>query len=273
LAACQTLPNFVHSKYDNSWSCHQTCGAGSTKIIYTWALDAQGIKFERGVGLKVSGDTNLNYFVIESHYNFKLPLGYSDRQTAYVLKMTRQQLPYQAGVYTLVDNGYIPAKYEKFHIDNACTVKLNYDILPIFYRVHAHSIMNVISGYLIREKEWIELGRYSPKQTQAFYPVYNKNQIIHRGDYLASRCTANSMSRNSTTYTGHLHTDEMCVFYLMFYTDYTGVLIDSFCFRELYEDSPKFSWETKLPGRIPPNSDTLEGVHLVRPECELKKSY
>ena len=73
-------------------SCHQTCGAGSTKIIYTWALDAQGIKFERGVGLKVSGDTNLNYFVIESHYNFKLPLGYSDRQTAYVLKMTRQQL-------------------------------------------------------------------------------------------------------------------------------------------------------------------------------------
>ena len=74
-------------------SCHhETCGEGATKIIYTWALDAQGIKFEPGVGFKVSGDTNLNYFVIESHYNFNLPLGYSDSQTAYVLKMTRQQL-------------------------------------------------------------------------------------------------------------------------------------------------------------------------------------
>ena len=111
-------------------------------------------------------------------------------------------------------------------MDSACTVKLNYDILPIFYRVHSHSIMSVISGYLIRDdKEWIELGRYSPKQPQvctyeinlqyesflfelfnffekAFYPVTHTNEIVHQGDYLASRCTANSMDRNSTTYTG-----------------------------------------------------------------------
>jgi hypothetical protein len=236
-------------------------------------LNAVGVEFEPGVGFKVGGDSNLNYLVIQSHYNFKLPIGFKDSHTAYVLNMTRQQLPYQVGNYMLVTDGYIPAKTKKFHIDSACASNFSYDIFPLFYQVHAHSIIDVISGYLIRDNKWIEIGRYSPKQPQTFYPVTNKNLIVHPGDYLASRCTANSMSRNSTTYTGHLHTDEMCTFILMYYTNYTGFLSDEWCSKQLYEDSPKFSWETKLPGRIPENSDTLDGVHLVRPENELKKGY
>ncbi len=110
-------------------------------------------------------------------------------------------------------------------MDSGCRVSLKYDIVPIFYRTHAHNIIRVISGYLIQKEDdnWIELGRMSPRQPQvrfivilnlnsfiqifhlfkAFYPVTNKNQVVEKGDFLASRCTANSMARNYTTATGY----------------------------------------------------------------------
>ena len=43
--------------------------------------------------------------------------------------------------------------------------------------------------------------------------------------------------------------DEMCNFYLMFYTDYTGKIQDTFCFN----DAQEFSWSKNLlnaPGII-----------------------
>jgi len=46
------------------------------------------------------------------HYNDKVPVGYVDNQTAYLLKMTKQKLDYQVGVYTLGDNGSIPPHRE-----------------------------------------------------------------------------------------------------------------------------------------------------------------
>lgn len=275
LIGCETIPDFDRLDNDNSWNCGEIgiCGGSrKTRRIYTWALDAQGINMQPGVGYKVSGNTGLNYLVIQAHYNDKVEVGYSDSKTAYVLQMTSQKLPYQTGVYTLGDNGQIPAKHERYHMDSGCRLKLNYDIVPIFYRTHAHNIIPVISGYLIKGDEWTELGRMSPKQPEAFYDVTYSDQIVRKGDWLASRCTANSMDREKTTYTGHLHEDEMCVFYLMFYTDYDGVLTDRYCFHDLYEDSgDEFSWENDMPGQAPDNSETLKGVHLVKPEYELIK--
>ncbi len=53
-------------------------------------------------------------------------------------------------------------------MDSGCKYKLNFDIVPIAYRTHAHNIIRVISGYKIRkeDKKWIELGRMSPLQPQ-----------------------------------------------------------------------------------------------------------
>jgi hypothetical protein len=66
----------------------------------------------------------------------------------------------------------------------------------------------------------------------------------------------------------HMHKDEMCVFYLMFYTDYTGFLKDNYCFKEVYQKKNIFSFENSLPGRAPENNDDLRGVFLMRPEYE-----
>lgn len=247
--------------------CFGSCAPGRKRRLYTWALDADGIKFEKGVGFKVSGNTRLNYLVLQVHYNDKVPVGYLDTESAYLLTLTYQHLPYQVGVYTLGDEGFVPARQEKFHLDAACKVKLNYDIVPINYRTHAHNISTVISGYRIRDGHYLELGRMSPKQPEQFYHVTNKDHIVTRGDYLASRCTYNSMKRDYITPLGHTHKDEMCVFYLMFYTDYHGKLDNEYCFF-----ANEFTWEDSLPfppNNIPKNSDNLDGVHLRNPSYEL----
>ena len=54
-------------------------------------------------------------------------------------------------------------------MDSACPYTFNYEIVPIFYRTHAHLIIPVISGYLIRDEEWIELGRMSPFQPEVCF--------------------------------------------------------------------------------------------------------
>jgi peptidylglycine monooxygenase len=51
-------------------------------------------------------------------------------------------------------------------MDSGCPIELEYDIVPIAYRTHAHNIIRVISGYALKNSEWIELGRMSPKQPQ-----------------------------------------------------------------------------------------------------------
>ncbi len=61
------------------------------------------------------------------------------------------------------------------------------------------------------------------------------------------------------------HADEMCIFYLMFYTDYKGILKDLLCCKDAY----KFSWEDDLPGEAPDNNENLDGVHLIDKALEL----
>ena len=39
--------------------------------MYTWALNAKGVEFLDGVGIRVGGDTHLNYLVVQVHYNIE----------------------------------------------------------------------------------------------------------------------------------------------------------------------------------------------------------
>lgn len=86
----------------------------------------------------------------------------------------------------------------------------------------------------------------------------------------------------------------MCVFYMMFYTDYKGNLVDRYCWTDKRK---MFNWELDLPvpkgnqqtffqlhlnqkkkilsfnsffsETIPENNDNLDGVHLRLPKYEL----
>lgn len=40
--------------------------------------------------MRVGGDTKLNYMVLQVHYNDKVPVGYVDNESAYVVTFTTQ---------------------------------------------------------------------------------------------------------------------------------------------------------------------------------------
>lgn len=75
-----------------------------------------------------------------------------------------------------------------------------------------------------------------------FYPVTNTNIRIIKNDMLASRCTMNSLSRENITHIGARNEDEMCNFYIMFYTSYKGKMDNFACFS----DAQKFKWSLNL---------------------------
>jgi len=277
LFACSTSPKrLIKEENTNSWDCGSTsvCGPASDfRRLYTWALNAKGIRFPDGVGIRVGGDSDLDFLVIQVHYN-KIPNEDepSDSSSLYNLTMTSQELPYQVGVYNIGNNGFIPPKQESFKFESACLFEAPYEIVPIFYRTHAHNIINVMSIYTIKNESWIELGRMSPHQPQAFYPVTSKDIVVGHNDLIAARCTINSMDRDEITYTGNRHEDEMCAFYLMFYTDYKNDLSDYYC----YKDGNRFKWSKQLKQVVetnpPENASSLDGVVLPEPENEHMKS-
>lgn len=43
-----------------------------------------------GVGIRVGGNTGLNYLVLQIHYNDKVPIGFVDNKSAYIVTFTTQ---------------------------------------------------------------------------------------------------------------------------------------------------------------------------------------
>jgi hypothetical protein len=114
LMGCENLPKIKSSKYTNSWDCeNRMCGHGKSKRLYTWALNAKGVEFLDGVGIRVGGDTHLNYLVVQVHYNIES--NEEDSISSYRLQMTSQDLPYQVGIYNIGNNGFIPPKLKSNH--------------------------------------------------------------------------------------------------------------------------------------------------------------
>ena len=43
-----------------------------------------------------------------------------------------------------------------------------------------------MSGYRVRDGDWEEIGRESPKKPQMFYPVSHPDMTVRKGDMLVS---------------------------------------------------------------------------------------
>ncbi|XP_046357218.2 peptidylglycine alpha-hydroxylating monooxygenase-like [Haliotis rufescens] len=243
------------------WSCGETsdrsersvCSDGDRQVVFAWALDAPSMNLPEGVGFRVGGDTGIDYIVIQLHYVQRFP-GYLTDDSGVTLHMTYTPQPKQAGFYVLADTGYIPPQMQEFHMESACDYD-SYSIFPIGYRTHSHNLGLVTSGYRIRDGHWTELGRMSPQLPQTFYNVTTPNISIRRGDILAARCTMNSMQREEYTMIGATNTDEMCNFYILYYTYRKENLKVQYCFR----NAQHFKWADYLE-TIPDSASSLAGI-------------
>uniref|UniRef100_T1IX66 Copper type II ascorbate-dependent monooxygenase C-terminal domain-containing protein n=1 Tax=Strigamia maritima TaxID=126957 RepID=T1IX66_STRMM len=173
------------------------------------------------VGFRTGGDSGVNYLVLEVHY--ALPLNVSDN-SGLSLYSTYERQKYIAGIFLMLSaSTQIPPMHPKVHADINCLYSDPNSIHPFAYRVHAHSLGVVISGYKynVKSDKWTLLGKGNPNWPQAFYPM-EKTHSVKSGDYLAARCTFNSTKRNRWTTIGSTADDEMCNFYIMYYTNFEG---------------------------------------------------
>ncbi|XP_072167590.1 peptidylglycine alpha-hydroxylating monooxygenase-like [Diadema setosum] len=207
-----------------------------SKILYAWAMDAPPLQLPKAVGFEVGADTGINYLVLQVHYAKvdKFKDGSTDN-SGVALTWTTEPQPLRAGVYFMGSDGEIPGKSKDIHLEAACTYEGPQVMHPFAYRVHTHKLGEVVSGYRVRDGTWTEIGKRSPQLPQMFTPI-DKDISILPGDDLAMRCTYAS-DREETTYIGMTGDDEMCNFYIMYYTTEDSLPDDDVCYG-----NGKYKW-------------------------------
>ncbi|XP_017491334.1 PREDICTED: peptidyl-glycine alpha-amidating monooxygenase-like, partial [Rhagoletis zephyria] len=203
--------------YPNSWSCAHSLLCPGMKIIYAWGRNAPSLTLPKGVGFHVGSRSEVRYLVLQAHY--ATPLKEKDSSGVSLLYTLNPQ-PNVAGIFLLAaSSGIIPPNKPKSHLDVNCV--LDRDPIAVFaYRVHAHSLGAVISGYRYdsQERSWTALAKGNPQWPQAFYPRTEGEVVVSRGDLLFARCTFNSTGKDTVTVIGSTAADEMCNLYLMYYS-------------------------------------------------------
>ncbi|KAF2359153.1 Copper type II ascorbate-dependent monooxygenase C-terminal [Trinorchestia longiramus] len=225
-----------------------TC-AGGNQIIYAWALDAPTLLLPEGVAFKVGKTSDIKYLVLQVHYASKEPFqdGTTDDSGIFVYYKETPQ-PRAAGVLLLGTGGRILPKSVEY-MESACAIHEDKIIHPFAFRTHTHSLGRVVSGYKVtrrgNEDEWTLLGKKDPQLPQMFYPIAT-NTTIRKGDRVAARCTMVS-DRETVTRIGSTGKDEMCNFYMMYYTD-VEPLVQKLCFSL---GPPFYSWSRNDLRNIP----------------------
>ncbi|CAH1796518.1 unnamed protein product [Owenia fusiformis] len=205
---------------EEHWECGQTCKGGSN-IMFAWAKNAEPKELPKDVGFKIGGPNGVKHLVLQVHYAAKFKDGQAGDHSGLTLSVTPQRQKYIAGIFVLWSGSFsVPGNTPVHHVDISCKFDGSQDIHPFAFRPHAHTLGQVITGYKVEPAtgEWEMLGKGNPQWPQAFYPM-DDVKTIHPGDEVVGRCTFNSTGRDRPTFVGATHNDEMCNFYMMYYTD------------------------------------------------------
>jgi len=218
-------------RQDSAWLCgHDGSGgqggfqhggvcSGGQKIMYAWARDAPPLNLPDEVAFTVGGDSGINTLVLQVHF----AVARQDPDYAGV-KMTVSPTPPKkhAGVMLLGNWMEIKPKSTAY-LDVSCQINEDVALHPFGFRTHAHNLSPVISGYWVKDKSWTLIGKMDPHKPQMFYPV-EQDMEIRRGDTVAARCTMVNPYEHPV-YMGSTNNDEMCNFYMMYWTE--GDLLSS----------------------------------------------
>lgn len=219
-----------------------TCASGA-QIVYAWARDAPALKLPEGVGFKIGGNSGIRYLVLQVHYadttSFLTKKSKTD-MSGIVLNILPGDTPLvkrRAGIYLLGTGGMIRSHTTE-HFETACRMDEQITLYPFAFRTHTHKLGKAVTGYVVRNGKWMNIGKHSPLEPQMFYPAKKGIKVI-KGDVLAARCTMYNF-RNRDTYVGATGDDEMCNFYMMYYVDGDRILNYKDCFSY---GPPVYYWE------------------------------
>ncbi|XP_012660079.1 peptidyl-glycine alpha-amidating monooxygenase isoform X2 [Otolemur garnettii] len=238
------------------WFCDEGTCADKANILYAWARNAPPTRLPKGVGFRVGGETGSKYFVLQVHYGDISAFRDNHKDCSGVsLHLTRLPQPLIAGMYLMMSvDTVIPAGEKVVNSDISCHYK-NYPMHVFAYRVHTHRLGKVVSGYRVRNGQWMLIGRQSPQLPQAFYPVEHPVDVSF-GDLLAARCVFTGEGRTEATHIGGTSSDEMCNLYIMYYMEAQRAVSFMTCTQNVAPDTfGTIPAEANVP--IPVKSDMV----------------
>lgn len=202
------------------------CGPGEqVTILFGWALDAPSIEMPSQVGFKIGDETGINYLVLQVHYGNTAPFRGNPAMTdnsgiiLHTVLGEGHGITKLAGIYLLLTNGYVPVGISKHSAE--CMLREDKVIHPFRFRTHTHKLGVKVAAYVKPANNPIEsvlIGEHDPQKPQMFYPVENTSLTLGRGDRVYAYCDYNN-TRGKTVYIGATGNDEMCNFYMMYWTE------------------------------------------------------
>ncbi|KAI3420334.1 hypothetical protein GPALN_003643 [Globodera pallida] len=256
---------------DEAWDCgemassrgrysHSPVCSSQPDIIYAWAHDAPELILPEGSHCPAVSDGTICYFQAlvfalgaPPRPNFSLFKSIICARLKTTLRAfriihTEQPQPREASTLLLATDGRIaPTKNEQLEV--ACVVDEPAVLHPFAFRVHTHRHGRKVAGWTVQEDpisgtdRWTMLGQRDPQLPQLFQPVANQSIIISQGDVLAARCTMENGEKREIKI-GPTGEDEMCNFYLMYWTENGQNLEQNACFSP---GPPEYRW-TKNAG-------------------------
>lgn len=225
---------------------------GRQQILYGWALDAPALKLPENVGFKIGGlDSHIGFLVLQVHYGHyhtfaQLPDLTDNSGLILTVKpnIEANGITRRAGVLLLVSLGYVARGKSKHEI--WCEIKDDIELHPFRFRVHTHKLGTKVTGakigkeqknnfgYNFNEDSIIGVG--NPQDPQTFYPVQDANLTLSRGDSVYASCEFNNNQMHDVKI-GQTANDEMCNFYMMYWTDSPNLLAESNCYGQYPEPS------------------------------------
>lgn len=199
------------------WSCEMGQVCTGSKTLYAWARDAKELHLPKDVGFKVGKSNKIKYFVMQIHYQKAMKPGQTDC-SGLTITTTRKKQPKLAGIYLLGATQISVPPHGKGFGSASCINNVPASLHVFAFRTHAHGLGRVITGYRVRDGKTKMIGKGNPQWPQAFYTRVGGEIDIKKGDDLMMRCDYKS-NRNRWTYVGSTGEDEMCNFYMMFYTE------------------------------------------------------
>ncbi|EFO84961.1 hypothetical protein CRE_03921 [Caenorhabditis remanei] len=225
------------NKPDDELPRAPTCGS-KPAILYAWALDAPPLELPKDVGFQVGGLSNIRHLVMQVHYMHSKQ---EPDETGLEITHTEEPQPKLAATMLLVTGGTLPKnKTESF--ETACVIEEDVVMHPFAYRTHTHRHGKEVSGWLVKEDEkqedhWELIGKRDPQLPQMFVPVEDSSMTIQQGDMVTARCVMNN-NENHDISMGATGEDEMCNFYIMYWTD-GDVMHDNTCYSP---GAPDYRW-------------------------------
>ena len=225
---------FKESPYEDGSVC---APSSKSTIIFGWALDAPAIELPPQVGFKVGGNSGINYLVLQVHYGdttiFRSNSDITDNSGIglELVSGPNHGITKLAGIYLLLSYGYVPTGVSTHTIE--CTLSEEKVIHPFRYRTHTHKLGTKVGAYknsAANSYEPILIGEHNPQEPQMFYPVEDKSLTLTRGDRVYAYCDFNN-TRNHTVYIGATGNDEMCNFYMMYWTEGNELLQEQDCVK------------------------------------------